>query len=1475
MAIAAEALLRLKAVLDDEGFRKAEGALKGLDNQAKRTGGTIGGRVNRPLDRMEKGLDRVNNSRPMQAVNRGLVATGAGLGLAVKAAVDFENEFSGVRKQLGLDIKSPILDTYRRQLLDLSTKTPTPVAALARIATEGAKIGLRANPLMEYVNQVQKASKAMEIPAEELVGNFNGINAALQQSPRQGYKMLDYINRLDDDLAGQVSSRQILEGMSRIGSFPKIAGVKPQDTAAMLSTIIAQNKTPEQSATGLKNFLLPLAGGSQALTPQKQAALAELYGMPIDPARKQLQDELKQINSDIVEFGGNARADAIEKLIEDAKFQGKKFIEFEGKTLNFTQAGIIKKRLNEGNKEISVGLKERKKQIEAQLKAMPTGGRMLADDLAKRMQVDSRGTILDVIKRIKELPKDKQLGFVTEFFGKDSASEIMALVNNTNLLKSAFGLVDQEIGKTKGQIGSVQKEYDTLLQGAPAQLEMFKNALMAPAIEIGRTLLPALLELTRALKPMIDGFTTFIRQNPEAVTNFVKIAGAIAGLRVALWALGGVIGTFKLLGETIKGFGTGIKFLVGLPRTIAGTLGAVGPMVQKLKGLGGGGGGFFGGIVTAAKGLAGRVMGPIKGLVGMIRIAFAGLTFQEVFPGLANRLQQLKNTVAGIFGKGGASKALSGAANNIRPTVLRPVNTIKPFTRIPPVANPMPWLGSIGTALARLGPLLLGFGSTVARVFMGPVGWVTLLIGAGVALYAFRNQIGQFVASVGPALAGVFAPLRNLAGGLMTAISTSLANLGTMLAPVWAQIAAAFRTYVVTPIQQVWNFLVVWIGQTIAAYTIVWWQGVVQGFNLYVVQPIQAAWNFLLQALALAVQGLATVWAGISQAFNTYVVVPVQTAWNGLVMFFGQGVAYLRGILSQAWAGVSAAFVQWVVTPIAQAWNQLTTFLGGATGPLRNALNSAWQGVAQNFSAYVVQPVSQAWNGLATFVGNAAGGMVRAFQGAWANVAGAVRNGVITPLQNMFDGLASRVRSVFDGLLGWARGIANWAVNAVNNVRQRAGFQPLQPQGFAKGGYVNGPTLGLIGEGRDPREYIIPERKMAGAAMNYLSGKRGASVLSGVPRFAGGGFVQGAKTFNFKGGKGAYMEINGRRISLDNLEEANKEFARIADANTLEMEKTAAKSQGLSLSAYKKQQERVQSLFFGGAETEHYKRVFGQTTGGSIIRAGASSYPQADSREMADMQRRMRDSELRRRSMNARVRVSRALSGVNYDAVISGTGARRSGYSRRNSSRYPNEYQNQMQRTLLMQAKSQRRSEIAKMQAMLDRAKTENDRIANMDDFYFRLYLDSKSARGTQAYAKGGYVNKPTLGLIGEAGDNEYIIPERRMAASAMAFLSGARGLDVINPPKFANGGVVGSSMANRSGNLNTLLERTGAIGGQTVVVQDPTINATIQVQTGDVLQFEGQQYVTLSDYQRGLKQVQSETLGLLRTAQGRRATGR
>ena len=45
-----------------------------------------------------------------------------------------------------------------------------------------------------------------------------------------------------------------------------------------------------------------------------------------------------------------------------------------------------------------------------------------------------------------------------------------------------------------------------------------------------------------------------------------------------------------------------------------------------------------------------------------------------------------------------------------------------------------------------------------------------------------------------------------------------------------------------------------------------------------------------------------------------------------------------------------------------------------------------------------------------------------------------------------------------------------------------------------------------------------------------------------------------------------------------------------------------------------------------------------------------------------------------------------------------------------------------------------------------------------------------------KAFAKGGVVKGPTLGLIGEGGEPEYIIPQSKAAGFAANFLSGKRG---------------------------------------------------------------------------------------------------
>jgi tape measure domain-containing protein len=109
---------------------------------------------------------------------------------------------------------------------------------------------------------------------------------------------------------------------------------------------------------------------------------------------------------------------------------------------------------------------------------------------------------------------------------------------------------------------------------------------------------------------------------------------------------------------------------------------------------------------------------------------------------------------------------------------------------------------------------------------------------------------------------------------------------------------------------------------------------------------------------------------------------------------------------------------------------------------------------------------------------------------------------------------------------------------------------------------------------------------------------------------------------------------------------------------------------------------------------------------------------------------------------------------------------------------------------------------------------------------------------GFSAFAKGGVVTKPTLGLIGEGGESEYIVPESKAAAFAANYLSGARGSNAI--PRFAEGGYIGP----------------------------------INVQTGPVMQQDGQQYVSMGDLESAMQTVVNTILGNGRTPGGRRYSG-
>jgi tape measure domain-containing protein len=107
-------------------------------------------------------------------------------------------------------------------------------------------------------------------------------------------------------------------------------------------------------------------------------------------------------------------------------------------------------------------------------------------------------------------------------------------------------------------------------------------------------------------------------------------------------------------------------------------------------------------------------------------------------------------------------------------------------------------------------------------------------------------------------------------------------------------------------------------------------------------------------------------------------------------------------------------------------------------------------------------------------------------------------------------------------------------------------------------------------------------------------------------------------------------------------------------------------------------------------------------------------------------------------------------------------------------------------------------------------------------------------------FAQGGFVSRPTLGLIGEAGESEYIVPESKAAGFVSNYLSGVRGASAVAAAP------------------------TGSTGGST----------TINVTTGPVMEFDGQRYVTVTDMERAMRLTAEGVIGRLRTPSARIALG-
>ncbi len=175
--------------------------------------------------------------------------------------------------------------------------------------------------------------------------------------------------------------------------------------------------------------------------------------------------------------------------------------------------------------------------------------------VAKSMQKDAVGTLVDVLDRINKLPAASRAAAVSDLFG-DEARALGPLITNSKLLAQVLGLVDEK----QKYAGSAAQEFDTASRRTAFGLQIFKNRVNDLAISVGDALLPALNNILYHLGPMVSNISELARHYPQLTSAITIATASLIGFRIALTAA-------RWAG--LYAFGSMLSGLVGIARMMA------------------------------------------------------------------------------------------------------------------------------------------------------------------------------------------------------------------------------------------------------------------------------------------------------------------------------------------------------------------------------------------------------------------------------------------------------------------------------------------------------------------------------------------------------------------------------------------------------------------------------------------------------------------------------------------------------------------------------------------------------------------------------------------------------------------------------------------------------------------------------------------------------------------------------------------
>ncbi|QIM43932.1 phage tail tape measure protein [Leclercia adecarboxylata] len=177
-----------------------------------------------------------------------------------KVAIDFESQMADVRKVVDFDTPKQFAE-MGEDILKMSDRLPMAANDIAKLVAAGGQAGIARQDLKQFAEDALKMGIAFDQSADQSGDMMAKWRTSFKMTQGEVVALADKINYLSNN--GAANAQQISDIVTRIGPLGAVAGIASGQIAALGATLAGVGVEQEIAATGIKNFMLAITGGSK------------------------------------------------------------------------------------------------------------------------------------------------------------------------------------------------------------------------------------------------------------------------------------------------------------------------------------------------------------------------------------------------------------------------------------------------------------------------------------------------------------------------------------------------------------------------------------------------------------------------------------------------------------------------------------------------------------------------------------------------------------------------------------------------------------------------------------------------------------------------------------------------------------------------------------------------------------------------------------------------------------------------------------------------------------------------------------------------------------------------------------------------------------------------------------------------------------------------------------------------------------